>query len=146
MHASASSDAERTGRGPEPRTQRPAVLIVDDEASVCWAIRDALDGTGAYATAVASCAAAARRIVSTRAIDVVLTDVRMPAESGLNLLSWMRREHPLVPVVVMTALGGAEGTAAIINNGAASLLPKPIDLSLLLEVVAHAARSRGGAL
>ncbi len=78
--------------------QAPLVLVVDDDAAVCWALEQALIA-GGYRVQVASDAAAARRAVRRTLPDLVITDVRMPGESGLDLLGALHQEHPNLPVV-----------------------------------------------
>ena len=117
---------------PSDQSDEPArVLIVDDDAAVCWALEQALSRSG-YAVQVAADAAAARRAVRRACPDVVLTDVRMPGESGLDLLAALRAEHPSLPVVVMTAHGTMETAIEAVQRGAFDYLPKPIDLERTL--------------
>jgi len=119
--------------GDEP----PMVLVVDDDAAVCWALETALKEAG-YRVLIAADAAAARRKVKRERVDLVLTDVRMPGESGLDLLAWMRRELPALPVIVSTAHGTMETAVEAVGRGAFDYLPKPLDLTRTLEVVRRA--------
>ncbi|MFW5829068.1 MAG: sigma-54-dependent transcriptional regulator [Planctomycetota bacterium] len=116
---------------------RPLVLVVDDDAAVCWALEQALGGVG-YRVHVSADAAAARRAIKRHRPDVVLTDVRMPGESGLELLSAVHKEHPLLPVVVMTAHGTMEVAVEAVQQGAFDYLPKPLELDRVEQVVALA--------
>ena len=113
------------------------VLIVDDDAAVCWALEQVLTRSG-YAVQIAADAAAARRAVRRAPPDVVLTDVRMPGESGLDLLAALRAEHPSLPVVVMTAHGTMETAIEAVQRGAFDYLPKPIDLDRTLDLLRRA--------
>lgn len=121
-----------------PFTDEPArVLVVDDDAAVCWALEQALKANG-YAVTLTADALAAKRALRRVKPDVVLSDVRMPGQSGLELLAELRREHPLLPVVVMTAHGTVETAIEAVQQGAFDYLPKPIDLDRTLETLRRA--------
>ena len=113
------------------------ILVVDDDAAVCWALEQALTGAG-YGVAVAADAAVARRSVKRRLPDLVITDVRMPGESGLDLLGYLHSAHPALPVIVSTAYGTVETAVAAVARGAFDYVAKPFDLERTLAVVARA--------
>lgn len=113
------------------------VLVVDDDAAVCWALEQVLTSAG-YAVSIAADAAAAKRILRRSQPDMVLSDVRMPGQSGLELLAELRADHPSLPVVVMTAHGTMETAIEAVQRGAFDYLPKPIDLDRTLEIVRRA--------
>jgi two-component system, NtrC family, nitrogen regulation response regulator GlnG len=110
------------------------ILVVDDDAAVAWAVSQALQQAG-YQVDVVADAARARRQVRTQRPDLVLTDVRMPGESGLDLLEDLHQQYPLLPVVVMTAFGSVDVAVQAVRRGAFEYLPKPLDLNRLEEVV-----------
>src|SRR3954469_24071076 len=113
------------------------ILVVDDDAAVCWALEQALVAHG-YRVQVAADAAAARRAVRRHHPDLVITDVRMPGESGLDLLAALHTEHPDLPVVVSTAYGTVETAVEAVRRGAFDYLPKPLDLERTIELVRRA--------
>jgi two-component system nitrogen regulation response regulator GlnG len=113
------------------------VLVVDDDAAVCWALEQALASAG-YRVQVAADAAIARRLLRRARPELVITDVRMPGESGLDLLAWIRAEMAGLPVVVSTAHGTIETAVQAVARGAFDYLPKPLDLDRTLAVVARA--------
>lgn len=119
-----------------PDRDIPQVLIVDDDAAVCWALERALAKAG-WRVLVAADAAAARRRVKA-GVDVVVTDIRMPGESGLDLLATLRADRPDLPVVVMTAHGTMETAVEAVAKGAFDYLPKPLDLDRTIAVVRRA--------
>ena len=119
---------------PDPET--PTILVVDDDASVCWALERALQKAG-WSVQVAADAATARRKLKL-GIDVVLTDVRMPGESGLDLLATLRAERADLPVIVMTAHGTMETAVEAVRRGAFDYLPKPLDLDRTLAALRRA--------
>ncbi len=117
--------------------ERGRVLVVDDDASVCWALEQAVKAEG-YAATVAADAAAARRALARSRPDVVITDVRMPGESGLDLLRHLREAHPELPVIVMTAYGTMETAVEAVRAGAFDYLAKPLDLDRVGELLRRA--------
>ena len=125
----------------DQRDEPARVLIVDDDAAVCWALERALKAKG-YAVIVAADAASARKQVKRQRPDVVVTDVRMPGESGLDLLADLKREHASLPVVVMTAHGTMETAIEAVGRGAFDYLPKPLDLARTLDVLTRALGER----
>jgi two-component system, NtrC family, nitrogen regulation response regulator GlnG len=113
------------------------VLIVDDDAAVCWALEQVLKQHH-YQVLVAADAAIARRLLRRHRPDLVITDVRMPGESGLDLLSALRADHPQIPVVVSTAYGTMDVAVEAVRRGAFDYLPKPLDLDRTMALVRRA--------
>ncbi len=113
------------------------ILVVDDDAAVCWALEQALSTSG-YRVQVVADAASAKRAVRRHHPDLVITDVRMPGESGFDLLSSLHVDHPALPVVVSTGYGTMETAVEAVQRGAFDYLPKPLDLDRTLEVVRRA--------
>jgi two-component system nitrogen regulation response regulator GlnG len=117
------------------------ILVVDDDAAVCWALERALERAG-YRVAVCGTAPEALRRIEQAPPAVVLTDQRMPGGSGLDLMTRLRQERPRLPVVLMTAYGSMETAAKALAAGAYDYLPKPLDLDRTLAVVARAVGRR----
>ncbi len=113
------------------------VLIVDDDAAVCWALRQAVEAEG-HRVVVAADAAQARRVLEQAVPDVMMTDIRMPGESGLDLLAAVRRSHPSLPIIVMTAHGTMETAVAALQGQAFEYLAKPLDLDRVCELLRRA--------
>lgn len=111
--------------------------MVDDDAAVCWALEQVLTRAG-YRITTTSGADQALRTCRRSAFELVITDVRMPGGSGLDLLETLRTEFPHLPVVVMTAYGSVDTAASAMTRGAADFLPKPLDLDRTLAVVKRA--------
>lgn len=131
----APPDEGRTGR----------VLVVDDDEGLGRFVVEVLVDAGHHAEAAPS-AEAARRRVESEDYDVVVTDLRMPGESGLDLIAWLRRYDPRIAVLAVTAFGSLETAVQAIRLGAADYIPKPFEPSALLLAVdkslrAHAMRS-----
>jgi DNA-binding NtrC family response regulator len=111
------------------------ILIVDDEPNARYGIRRALEHK--YRIAEAESVPAARSALSRERPDVVLLDLVMPGEGGLDLLSWMREHEFLQPVLVVTALDAAQPAVAALQLGAADYLVKGFDIEELRRRVGN---------
>ena len=112
------------------------VLLVEDDAAVSWALEQGITAAG-YTVQVAADAKAAKRKIKRERPDVVLTDVRMPGDSGLDLLSDLQKQYPTLPVIVMTAHGTMETAIEAVKRGAFEYLIKPLDLDQLHDVLSR---------
>jgi len=114
------------------------VWVVDDDASIRWVLERALRQAGldtkSYEHADAAIAA-----LRQGAPDVLVTDIRMPGRSGLEMLEEIRTKHPRLPVIVMTAHSDLESAVAAYQGGAFEYLPKPFDIDQAVELVRRAA-------
>ncbi len=110
------------------------LLLVDDDVRVRTAIGDALAAAG-FAVRQASSAAEALKLINAEAPDIVLSDVRMPSTSGLELLRLLRERVPDIDVLLMTAFDDMPTVVSAMREGAAEFLVKPIDLDNLLAVL-----------
>ena len=110
------------------------ILVVDDEEAQRTVLAGFLKKRG-YRVLQAASVDAAISAVEAQTIDLVLTDMRMPGATGLDLLDGVRRLNPDVPVVVMTAFGTVASAVDAMKRGAADFLTKPIDLDVLEVLV-----------
>jgi len=113
------------------------VYLVDDDAAVRDALRLLLELRGLAVDAFASAEAALMRIDRTSR-GCVLTDLRMPVMSGLELMFELRKRSIDLPVVVLTAHGDVSTTRAALRGGAFDFLEKPVDEDILGDVLSHA--------
>ncbi|HKD53605.1 MAG TPA: nitrogen regulation protein NR(I) [Steroidobacteraceae bacterium] len=118
------------------------VWLVDDDASIRWVLERALrnDGMAPRAFDAAEPALAALRRDTP---DVLITDIRMPGASGLELLRRIRDARPELPVIVMTAHSDLGSAVSAYEGGAFEYLPKPFDID---QAVALVRRAANGAL
>jgi DNA-binding NtrC family response regulator len=122
------------------------VLIVDDDAAACRLLAEVLDREG-YDVATATSVADAMALVEEQGLfDAVVTDLRMPAASGLDLLRDLRERDPDALVIVVTAFGDATVTAEAIHAGAYDFISKPYDLAAVRATVTRAVERRHLAL
>lgn len=118
-----------------------SILIVDDQRSMCELLETDLRLRG-YDTRWCQSAAAALELVHQHDIDVVLTDVRMPGTSGLQLCDELHRIRPDIPVVVMTAFGSLETAVSAMRAGAYDFITKPVELDVLGLAIERAVERR----
>jgi CheY-like chemotaxis protein len=113
------------------------ILVVDDEPDVEVLFRQQFRRdlrAGRFAMEFAQSAALAlERIAaaSDRSLILILSDINMPGMSGLELLPKAKAMRPEVPIIMITAYGDADTKRKALENGAASLLTKPIDFGTL---------------
>lgn len=123
------------------------ILIVDDEELFRRSLADGLEASDPHWTALtAEGAARAREILETTQVDLVVTDLQMPAGSGFELLDYLVQARPWVPVLVVTAHGGAATAARLSRMGVGRLLEKPLDFEVLVRSVAEVFASSAGGL
>ncbi len=115
----------------------PTVLIADDDRSIRTVLTQALGRSG-YQVRATSSAATLWRWVEDGEGDVVITDVIMPDENGLDLIPRIKRIRPELPVIVMSAQSTLTTAVQATQRGAFDYLPKPFDLGELLAVVDRA--------
>jgi two-component system nitrogen regulation response regulator GlnG len=115
----------------------PTVLIADDDRSIRTVLTQALGRSG-YQVRSTSNAATLWRWVEDGEGDLVITDVVMPDENGLDLIPRIRRIRPELKVVVMSAQSTLMTAVKAAQRGAFEYLPKPFDLKELLAVVGRA--------
>ncbi|UJR82360.1 response regulator [Sandaracinus amylolyticus] len=115
------------------------ILVVDDEEGVRTTLAANLELEGfqvVEADGVASAVAALDRAD----VSLVLSDIRMPGESGIDLLRRVRAMRPGLPVVLMTAFTAEELIADAVDGGVFAVLPKPFDLERACTVLTRALR------
>jgi DNA-binding NtrC family response regulator len=115
--------------------QRERVLIVDDEANARTALAELLRDEG-YLVETAADGFKALPKLEELEPDVVVTDLKMPGLSGLELMAKIRERDPECVVIVMTAFGAVESAVQAMRQGAADYLTKPVnveELSLVLK-------------
>jgi DNA-binding NtrC family response regulator len=111
------------------------ILIVDDEPAARYGLRRALEGR--YRVAEAESAEAAREALASEEPDLVLLDVVLPGESGLEFLRWMRAGGMETPVLMVSALDTAKTAVEALQLGAADYLVKGFELEELRQRVAN---------
>jgi two-component system, NtrC family, nitrogen regulation response regulator GlnG len=117
------------------------VWIVDDDRSIRWVIEKALSREGIAFSSFAS-AQEALDALSGATPEVLVSDIRMPGRSGLELLQAVKQRHPAVPVIVMTAYSDLDSAVAAFQGGAYEYLPKPFDIDQAVGLIRRALDER----
>ncbi len=117
------------------------ILIVEDRDSLRRMLERALSQEGYEVTAAAD-AEAGIRFVDERPFDLVLTDLKLPVQSGLEVLAASRRAQPQVPVVVLTGFGTVGSAVEAMKLGAYDFLEKPLEIDDLARLIERAIGER----
>ena len=115
----------------------PDILLVEDKESLRRVLRLTLESEG-YTVAEAEDARAASQALAREPFRLVLTDLRMPHGSGLDVLRASKTADLEVPVVLMTAYGSIDEAVQAMKDGAHDFLQKPVDSNHLLLIVGRA--------
>ncbi len=118
---------------------RPRILVVDDEPSIRTVLKAHLSREG-HDVSTASDGAEAVSALTGAPFDLVISDLKMPGMSGLELLAWCTREQPGLPVVLITAHGTVDTAVEALKLGAQDFITKPFDLDELKQAVDKALR------
>jgi len=119
-----------------------SVWVVDDDESVRWVLEQALKQAQMIPRGFDEGRAFFAALERQRP-DVLITDIRMPDMSGLELMERLAATDPNLPVIVITAHSDLESAVAAYQGGAFEYLPKPFDIDEAIELVSRAARQRG---
>src|SRR5437867_3152368 len=127
------SPASRTRSTRARSTNRHAkrILLVDDDSTVRDSLNDVLQSEG-YLVIPAENGQQALDLANKSSVDLVLLDLNMPVKNGWDTFEQLTREHPLIPIIVVTARPNQLFTAA--GAGVGALLEKPLDIPTLLRV------------
>ncbi|MGV0950930.1 MAG: response regulator, partial [Azonexus sp.] len=115
------------------------VWVVDDDRSIRWVLEKTLSREGIPFKSFASATEAISQLE--RGADppqVLMSDIRMPGQSGLELLQEVKTRFPTVPVIIMTAHSDLESAVAAFQGGAFEYLPKPFDVDQAVELIQRA--------
>jgi two-component system nitrogen regulation response regulator GlnG len=113
------------------------IWIVDDDRSIRWVLEKALSRQNLPCRAFAS----GREVLSELERDqpqVLVSDVRMTGLDGIELLRAVKRKHPALPVIIMTAYSDLDSAVSAFQGGAFEYLPKPFDVDRAVELIQRA--------
>ena len=113
------------------------ILVVDDEQGLCAGIQEALQREG-YLVNATTDPLEALNLGRDHLYNLVISDIKMPGLSGLELLTQVRAHHRDTLFILMTAYGSVESAVEAMKQGAYDYLPKPIDLKRLRALVQKA--------
>jgi two-component system response regulator AtoC len=110
------------------------ILVVDDEADIRELLTDLLKDAG-YTSQHATTGAEAIAAVGKKLPDLVMMDVKLPDQDGLTVLKQLKRDHPDLEVIVMTAFGGSSSAIKAMEHGAYDYVTKPFEMDDLLATL-----------
>jgi two-component system, NtrC family, nitrogen regulation response regulator GlnG len=114
------------------------VWVIDDDRSIRWVFEKALAREGIPFKTFAQATEAMEALDATGAPQVLVSDIRMPGTSGLELLQNVKQRFPDLPVIIMTAYSDLESAVAAFQGGAFEYLPKPFDVDQAVELIRRA--------
>ncbi len=117
------------------------ILVVDDEASICWAFRESLGDLG-HDVQVASSAEQGLQLALAAPPDAVVLDVRLPGTDGLSAMKAFHERIGPAPVIIITAFGDLDTAVRAMEGGAFDYLVKPFDLDHATNLVTRALETR----
>ena len=116
-----------------------SVWIVDDDKSIRWVLEKTLSREKIPFRSFASANEALSQLdLGAEPPQVLVSEIRMPGESGLDLLKQVKELYPSLPVIIMTAYSDLDSAVAAFQGGAFEYLPKPFDVDQALELIRRA--------
>jgi DNA-binding NtrC family response regulator len=122
-------------------SQKPSLLVVDDESGILDTLRILLRNEGFEVTTAQGGKAGLEQIRS-GTHDIILSDVRMPQVSGLDILTAAREQDPMTPVILMTAQASLQSAISAVNSGAFYYIQKPFSNDELVAILRRACEFR----
>ena len=113
------------------------IWIVDDDASIRWVLEKALARENLETRSFAN-ARDALTAFETETPQVLVSDIRMPGESGIELLQAVKARHPGLPVIIITAFSDLDSAVAAFQGGAFDYLAKPFDIDKAVALIRRA--------
>jgi len=117
------------------------VWVVDDDQSIRWVIEKALQ-KAAISTQSFSNGLNVLEALKDQQPDVLITDIRMPAMDGFELLTNVQAHYPELPVIIITAHSDLDSAVSAFQGGAFEYLPKPFDINEIVDVTQRACAQR----
>jgi two-component system nitrogen regulation response regulator GlnG len=137
MHPAGAARLRLQGQRDRMQNHMKPIWIVDDDESIRWVLEKALAREN-LATRSFSNARDAMDALKTSTPQVLVSDIRMPGESGLALLQAAKASYPGLPVIIMTAFSDLDSAVAAFQGGAFEYLAKPFDLDKAVELIRRA--------
>lgn len=116
-------------------TRQKKILVVDDEPAIVSTLKDSLEALG-YQSAGAGNGKEALQLINKDAFDLVITDIRMPEKSGIDLLHQLKESHPELPVVIITGYPLAYPPDKAMKEGADGYIAKPFRINQIDQLLA----------
>ncbi len=123
------------------RSSQPSILVVDDESGILQTLQILLKNEG-FDVTTAQGGKAGLEALTAHAPDIVLTDVRMPQVTGIDILAAVRQQDPETPVILMTAQASLQTAIQAVNEGAFYYIQKPFSNDDMVAICRRAADDR----
>jgi CheY-like chemotaxis protein len=125
--------------------KKKRVLVVDDEEDLTWSISKHLaKDKDKYELTTVNSARAAIDMLTQLPVDLVITDIRMPEVSGLDLLLQIRQQYPSTKVIIMTAYGSSQIQDEANNRGCFKYIEKPFEIQDLRKLILDGVEEKKG--
>ena len=113
------------------------LCILDDDKSIRWVLEKAFQKENFKVSSFEDAESILKNFEKIKP-DIILSDVRMPGISGIDLVERLKREYPHIPIIIMTAFSDLETTVASLQKGAYEYLTKPFDIDNVISIVKNA--------
>ncbi len=126
-----------------PMVDTENIWIIDDDQSIRWVLQKALEKAGMKITAFEFTSDLLNAISAenVKLPDAIISDIRMPGMSGLELTKEIHQQYPDLPIIIMTAYSDMESAMSAYDTGAFEYLPKPFDINEAVELARRACAS-----
>ena len=113
------------------------LCILDDDKSIRWVLEKAFQKENFKVSSFEDAESILKNFEKIKP-DIILSDVRMPGISGIDLVERLKREYPHIPIIIMTAFSDLETTVSSLQKGAYEYLTKPFDIDNVISIVKNA--------
>lgn len=117
------------------------VWVVDDDKSIRWVLEKSLQREAIPVTVFSSADDALKSLKITQP-SIIFSDIRMPGTDGIAFLRTLQKDYPEIPVIIMTAHSDLDTTVSAFKSGAFEYLPKPFDITEVVDVAKRAIEQR----
>ena len=121
-------------------TEKKNIFVVDDDKSIRWILDKALKKAGFEVTCFENADSVLTNIQK-REPSVIISDVRMPGKSGIEMLENVKREYPKIPIIIMTAFSDLDTTVNSLQKGAYDYITKPFDIVETISLIKKCSRN-----
>lgn len=119
----------------------PSILIVEDDLTFSTMLKTWLGKKG-FEVETAGTNARARKQIAAHSYDLILSDLRLPDQDGIHLLSWLRSKEYSIPVIIMTSYAEIQTAVQAMKQGASDYISKPVQPDELLKKINEAIQKR----
>jgi DNA-binding NtrC family response regulator len=118
------------------------VLVVDDHPNILLVLQDILEREG-FTVLTSGNYDDALPFVEGEDLDIIITDLKMPGKSGMDLLNYSRKRRPDIPIIMISGEGDIEAAVTAMKNGALDFISKPVEEAELIPVIRRALSETG---